>query len=188
MKEANKEIKKIKHKFTATSEPKVLFKGRLKYNPNSRKISLVLNNHLEAMTFYGDDFRNMLGLEKANDPGDLTIKFKEDELHSTREYYYEFPKLCPFNYKGAHMYVYSSLIKDTIVGNVFAPIVRVVGLEDKPKSETIHREFTVPHYLPLRSSSFTEVVLELTDGMGNSMKFNQGNSVAVFYFRKKSKI
>ena len=188
VKEVNKEIKKVKHKFTATSESKVLFKGRLKYNPNSRKITLVLNNHLEAMTFYGDNFRNMLGLEKANDPGDLTIKFKEDELHSMREYYYEFPKSCSFNYKGAHMYVYSSLVKDSIVSNVFAPIIRVVGLEDKPKSETIHREFTVPHYLPLRSSSFNEVVLELTDGMGNSMKFNQGNSVAVFHFRKKSKI
>ena len=96
MKEVNKEIKKIKHKFTATSELKVLFKGRLKYNPNSRKITLVLNNHLEAMTFYGDNFRNMLGLEKANDPGDLTIKFEKDELHSMREYYYEFPKSCSF--------------------------------------------------------------------------------------------
>ena len=185
VKEVNKEIKKIKHKFTATSEPKVLFKGRLKYNPNSRKITLVLNNHLEAMTFYGDNFRNMLGLEKANDPGDLTIKFEKDELRSMRKYYYEFPKSCSFNYKGAHMYVYSSLVKDSIVGNVFAPIVRVVGLEDKPKSETIHREFTVPHYLPLRSSSFNEVVLELTDGMGNSMKLIQGNSVAVFHFKKK---
>ena len=77
MKEVNKEIKKIKHKFTETSEPKVLFKGRLKYNPNSRKISLVLTSHLETMTFHGDDFRNMLGLEKANDPGELTIKFEE---------------------------------------------------------------------------------------------------------------
>ena len=184
VKEVNKE-KNIKHKFTATSEPKVLFKVRLKCNPNSRKITLVLNNHLEAMIFYGDDFRNMLGLEKANDPGDLTIKFEKVELHSMREYYYEFPKLCSFNYKGAHMYVYSSLVKDSMVGNVFAPIIRVVGLEDKPKSETIHKEFTVPHYLPLRSSSFNEVVLELTDGMGNSMKFNQGNSVAVFHFKEK---
>ena len=69
-KKNKKKNKKIKHKFTATSEPKVLFKGRLKYNPISRKITLVLNNHLEAMTFYGDNFRNMLGLEKANDPGD----------------------------------------------------------------------------------------------------------------------
>ena len=60
VKEVNREIKKIKHKFTATSEPKVLFKGRLKYNPNSRKITLILNSHLEAMKFYGDDFRNML--------------------------------------------------------------------------------------------------------------------------------
>ena len=145
VKEVNKEIKKIKHKFTETSEPKVLFKGRLKYNPNSRKISLVLTNHLEAMTFYGDDFRNMLGLEKANDPGDLTIKFEEkDELRSTREYHYEFPKSCSFNYKGAHMYVYSSLVKDSIVGNVFAPIVRVVGLQDKPESETIHRNSLYP--------------------------------------------
>ena len=138
------------------------------------------------MTFYGDDFRNMLGLEKANDPSDLTIKFEEkDELCSTREYYYEFLNSCSFNYKGAHMYVYSSLVEDSIVSYVFAPIIRVVGLEDKPKSETIHREFTVPHYLPLRSSSFNEVVLKLTDGMGNSMKFNQGNNVAVFHFKKK---
>ena len=76
------ETKVDKHKFTDTSEPKVLFKSRLKYNPNCRKITLILNNHLEAMTFYGDDFRNMLRLEKANDPGDLTIKFKKDELHS----------------------------------------------------------------------------------------------------------
>ena len=42
------------------------------------------------------------------------------------------------------MYVYSSLVKDSIVGNVFAPIIRVVSLEDNPRSETIHREFTVP--------------------------------------------
>ena len=72
-----------------------------------------------------------------------------------------------------------------MVGNVFSPIVRVVGLEDKLKNETVHREFIVPHYLPLRSSSFNEVVLELTDGMGIPMKFNQGNSVAEFHFRKK---
>ena len=97
------------------------------------------------MTFYGDDLRNMLGLEKANDPGDLTIKFEEkDELRSTREYHYEFPKSHSFNYKGAHMYVYSSLVKDSIVGNVFAPIVRVVGLQDKPESETIHRDSLYP--------------------------------------------
>ena len=75
-----------------------------------------------------------------------------------------------------------------MVGNVFAPIVRVVGLEDKPKNETIHREFTVPHYLPLRSNSFNEVVLELTDGMGNPMKSYQGNCVGVFHFRKKYQI
>ena len=53
------------------------------------------------MTFYGDDFRNMLGLEKANDLGYLSIKFKEDELHSMREYYHEFPKSFSFNYESA---------------------------------------------------------------------------------------
>ena len=86
------------------------------------------------------------------------------------------------------MYMYSSLVKNSIVGNVFAPIVRVVGLQDKPESEAIHREFTVPHYLPLRSGSFNEVVVSFTDAMGNSMKFNQGNSVAVFHFKKKKKV
>ena len=80
-----------------------------------------------------------------------------------KEYYYEFPKSCSFNYKDAHKYVYSSLVKDSMVGNMFAPIVRVVCSEDKPKNETVHGEFIVPHYLPLRSNSFNEVVLDLTD-------------------------
>ena len=47
------------------------------------------------MTFYGNNFRNMLVIEKANDLGDLTIKFENDELHSMREYYYEFPNRAP---------------------------------------------------------------------------------------------
>ena len=42
VKEVNKEIKKINSQIHKTSEPKVFFKGRLKYNPNSRKITLVL--------------------------------------------------------------------------------------------------------------------------------------------------
>ena len=63
-----------------------------------------------------------------------------------------FQKSCSFNYKRPHMYVYSTLVKDSMVGNMFAPIGRVVGLEDKPKSETIHGEFIVPHYLPLSLS------------------------------------
>ena len=42
VKEVNKEIKKIKHKFTATSEPKVLFKGRLKYTQIPEKLPLYL--------------------------------------------------------------------------------------------------------------------------------------------------
>ena len=41
------------------------------------------------MTLYGDDFRNMLGLVKANDLGNFTIKFIGDELHSRKEYYYK---------------------------------------------------------------------------------------------------
>ena len=37
VKEVNREIKNIKHKFTPMSDPKELFKGRLKYSPNFRK-------------------------------------------------------------------------------------------------------------------------------------------------------
>ena len=38
VKEVNKEIKKIKHKFTATSKPKVLFKGRLNVTQTPEKL------------------------------------------------------------------------------------------------------------------------------------------------------
>ena len=105
------------------------------------------------------------------------VDLPRSELHSDDEEQGEKPQKSDGD---------SNLVKDSMVGNVFAPIVRVVGLEDKPKNESVHREFIVLNYLPLRSSSFNEVEQELTDGMGNPMKFNQGKSVAIFHFRKKS--
>ena len=55
------------------------------------------------------------------------------------------------------MYVYSNFVKDSIIGGVFTPVMRVVGLNDKPKNETIHREYALPHYLPLRYNRFNEI-------------------------------
>ena len=43
----------------------------------------------------------------------------------------------------------------------------------------------MPHYLPLRSSSFNEVVLELTDGMGNLMKLK---AIVWLYFISGKKV
>ena len=57
------------------------------------------------------------------------------------------------------MYVYSNLVKDSIIGGVFAPVMRVVALNDKPKNETVHREYALPHYLPLRHNRFNEIEL-----------------------------
>ena len=141
VKELNKEIKKIKHQYSALAEPKHVFKGRLKYNNISKKIAAVLNNDFEEITFHSNLLLTMVGL-----PDDMnTIKYKEEEYRPTKEYYYEFPKTCSFNLRGSHIFVYSNLVKESIIGGVFTPVMRLVGLKDKPKNETVHREYALPH-------------------------------------------
>ena len=172
----NREIKgiKIRHKGEWIRSP---FFGKLKYNGQSKIIMISLKKG-EGIHFYNEMLRNMIGFPHGCS-GHIECHWHLDELSM------ELPHPCSFNINGSHMYVYTSLVEYSQVGNVYAPLMRVVGLDERACTEIVHREYRNAHYLCLRSDIISSIEIKLANGLGEEIKFKQGNSILVLHFRKR---
>ena len=173
IKAVNKEINAIKfrHKGQLIRTP---FKGKLKYNGQSKKITICLKKG-EGIDFDNGILRNMLGFPDGHN-GHIECNRHLDELNT------ELPHPCTFNINGSHMYVYTSLVEYSQVGNIYAPLMRVVGLDEKAHTEVVHREYKNAHYLRLRSNIISFIEIKLANGLGEEINFKQGNSILVLHF------
>ena len=165
---------KIKHKGEWIRS---LFFGKLKYNGQSKKITISLKKG-EGIHFYNEMLTNMIGFSHGYSSH---IEYHQhlDELSM------ELPHPCSFNINGSHMYVYMSLVEYSQVGNVYAPLMRVVGLDERAHTEIVHREYRNAHYLCLRLNIISSIEIKLANGLGEEIKFKQGNLILVLHFRKR---
>ena len=132
----------------------------------------------EGIHFYNETLRNMIGFAHGHS-GHIECHWHLDELNA------ELPHSCSFNINGSHMYVYTSLVEYSQVGNIYTPLMRVVGLDEKACTEIVHREYKNAHYLRLRSDIISSIEIKLANGLGEEIKFKQGNSILVLHFRKR---
>ena len=132
----------------------------------------------EGIHFYNKILRNMIGFPHGHS-SHIKCHWHLDELSM------ELPHPCSFNINGSHMYVYMSLVEYSQVGNVYAPLMRVVGLDERAHTEIVHREYRNAHYLCLRSDIISSIEIKLANGLGEEIKFKQGNSILVLHLRKR---
>ena len=146
----------------------------------------------EGIHFYNEMLRNMIGFAHGHS-SHIECHQHLDELNA------ELPHPCSFNINGSHMYMYMSLVEYSQVGNVYAPLKRVVGLDEnvyaplkrvvgldeKACTEIVHREYKNAHYLCLRSNIISSIEIKLANGLGEEIKFKQGNLILVLHFRKR---
>lgn len=87
-------------------------------------------------------------------------------------------KACFYN-----IFVYSNIIKDTIVGNSLVPLLRTVQLSDL-RNPYVTRTFTHNIYSPLKTLFIPEIEILLCDETGNQIEFNAGKTIVILHFRK----
>ena len=178
----NKEISKFKsyvHNMKVYKEP---YKGKLKYNPQSKKISMIFHRG-ESMRVENIVLRRMMGYREGDKAqyGHAKSNLLEAPVISLT-----LPFPCAFNVNGTHMYVYSDIVNYSQVGCLYAPVMRVVPLDvGNQHRETIHRDYQKPHYMSLRSNVIRSINIVLCNDKGEEIKFRQGNSILVLHFRKK---
>lgn len=85
----------------------------------------------------------------------------------------------------ASLYIYTNLILPQVVGDVYAPLLRVLPmLNDKSSSLAVHRFQNIDYY-PLRCPSFEMIEIDMRTDYGENIMFKLNKSVIKLHFMLK---
>ena len=82
------------------------------------------------------------------------------------------------------LYVYCSAVEPQIVGDIYAPLLRTVGLSGA-KGETVVRNFIDPHYIAVNADELRCLEINIKDDTGHNVLFKSGKVICKLHFRKK---
>ena len=82
------------------------------------------------------------------------------------------------------MFVYSYVADYTYVGNITAPILRIVSYKQSKSSTQSHKKFVNLHYVPLAKSYIHQVHIDIKDEIGRSFPFVCGKTLVKLHFKR----
>ena len=85
------------------------------------------------------------------------------------------------------LYVYSDLIESRIVGDVSAPLLRIVPVLGK-HGETVMKSYENVHYIPIQRRSFETVEIDIRDRTGKKVPFERGTLNVTLHFRRRRRV
>ncbi len=122
----------------------------------------------------GEKIRNMLGFEIKS--------FKKLGVVEHKSVYAKYPIDLRAGFDA--LYVYCNLIRNQVIGDVLAPLLRVVPVEGHT-DDVICRTYNLLHYLPVDVSEFGSVELSIKDDRNQFVPFLYGKVIVKLHFRKK---
>lgn len=84
------------------------------------------------------------------------------------------------------MYVYCPLVESRIVGDVHAPLLRIIPVTGKD-THNVTKEFEPIQYVPLVQRKFQTIEIDIRDDTGKPVPFNRGRVVVTLHCRKRER-
>lgn len=81
--------------------------------------------------------------------------------------------------------IYSDLIEPQIVGDVLAPLLKIVNVTGQD-GEMILAQYDRPHYLPVSRKSIETLEIVIRTNMGDLVPFERGRAYVKLHFRQDS--
>lgn len=180
---------------------------RVKLNRSDMTVSIEHGHYLNQegkkelySVFLGDKLESILGLSDLGADRilyyDHALTFRQNSENQPqfwgkkRE---EFKTDCRYGKNissiknGVHtLMIYSNVVEPSIVGSIFAPLLRVVRVDDTSKfGDDVHVSFHRPYYSPISNNEIYSIEINIKDETGENIKFEFGRTVAVLHFRRK---
>ena len=83
------------------------------------------------------------------------------------------------------LYVYSVVVNYIYIGEVMAPILRVIPFKSSKHSQQSHRKFVNVHYVPVAKSYIHQVRTSIKGDSGKDILFSSGKTLIKFHFRQR---
>lgn len=141
-------------------------KIQFQYNASTKRVKIQTDNGAKII-FDKQGIGSLLGFEPQIVEGKQTSPFIADPNAV-------FPLL----------YIYSDIVSPQIVGDVQAPLLRIVRVNGKD-GETVSVHYDRPHYLPVSRQCFQSIEVETRLNSGEYVPFERGKLIIVLHFRRR---
>lgn len=122
-----------------------------------------------------DEFRNYK-LQSVEDSG--------KRLRPANALSYTASHVCDLNRGFYSLYVYCSIVEPVVVGDVMAPLIRVVNIGGK-EGTFVSRIYQNIQYVPIQTRQFDTVEIDIRNDAGEKISFERGKVVTVLHFRRR---
>ena len=83
------------------------------------------------------------------------------------------------------IYVYSDIVAYSLVGNIYAPLLRAISWQETVSGAYITKEFRNRYYHSLISHNISQIMISLNNDRGEPIEFQGGKVTVVLHFRKQ---
>lgn len=83
------------------------------------------------------------------------------------------------------LFVYCSICESQIVGDAYVPLLRTVYVSGE-QGEIVNTIFDSPHYVPVNTSKFDTVEINIKNDMNEFVSFTTGKVLCKLHFRQKA--
>ena len=155
------------------------FRGHFDYAKKGRK-------HVKLVLFAGESVQihplvaQILGFEKHK--WRYALHWDMDEVPD--RYRYKASFLGDIRALMYNMYIYSNLVRESLVGDSYVPLLRTVSVQGTEGSY-IHKLYEKVHYCKLSSDFIQDIEIKIRDETGQQVRFRYGKVVIKLHFRKK---
>lgn len=86
-----------------------------------------------------------------------------------------------------NLFVYSNLVRETLVGNVTVPIMRVIPINRENDGKYVGKSFEQLRFRPLASNFIEYIDIKISDDMGNNIFFKYGKVITILHIRRRQR-
>jgi hypothetical protein len=83
------------------------------------------------------------------------------------------------------LYTYCSLCEAQVVGDYYVPLLRTIPIEGED-GDLIMKTYSEPHYVPVNTSKFDTIEINIKDDQGENVAFESGKVLCKLHFRQKA--
>ena len=85
------------------------------------------------------------------------------------------------------LYVYTDIIENQRVGDVSAPLLRIVPTNPKKAGLVVTHSYQMPHYMPVKTNYIDTIQMDIRSDFGEKVPFQSGKVVVKLHFRSTRK-
>ena len=161
----------------------LLLKERLKqgnaainiaYGNNSKRVKIKISGGSDITFLFPTALAETLGI----DPN-----YFENYIDDNRA---RFRYSVDLNTHRNQLYIYSDVANYTFIGDVTAPILRVVPFQRTKDNVHFHQEFVNLHYVPVAKSFIDQVNVSIKGATGEDIPFVTGKTLVKLHFRERT--